>query len=641
MNFKLIFILLMSMVMIGLVSAIPYNVDETSSDFLFLQYYDNETLGTSYPVGWTGNSMSYRLLINDTKYNGTSGYSLMVEDTESYDLVWYPNQIISNAQTGNVSIEFDINFDSINTHDFFIYLNDAGTDTYRVFDMRFELGTVYLCGLGCDGNYETMDNPVTSFEANKWYHIKITADVSDETNQNAWLSVYNYSESAYMVENYDTSYRIGGSFVGFQIFVSDLSSNNALYLDNLLYYKGTQVPQIPEEIPELTCDDFCNDESDCQGYIELNNLLCPYKSYHEFMTNTYVKCNNVTFDQRLGGTGENFFIYVDTFNVTIEGCNFISLNGSSGYSMPDFVNAGIYIDNNTEVNLINNDFTNSILFIDGDTNDIYFDGNNYCNLWAYNQYTNTRSDIFSLATFGTNTVERGSEYPDISCNMETVCSDNSDCGTCQICSEYQCANEEYYQDIKDECADNCDGYGACNYISVSLDNNWGFADNSILNISTYGDTGRWIQFYGHFSSGNPDGVGAFAYLYIDDGLICSTDSFYLAPSDDEYNFFAQDICDLNMTLGEHNFYIYIETEGNTMNYTSEKRYFTLFNDSIEIIPEPETGYQSTYEVSDFTNIVGNGLGMAGSTVVGLIPLIILVTILGLGTGVYYIFKKFR
>jgi len=71
-------------------------------------------------------------------------------------------------------------------------------------------------------------------------------------------------------------------------------------------------------------------------------------------------------------------------------------------------------------------------------------------------------------------------------------------------------------------------------------------------------------------------------------------------------------------------------------------YDWLFNLQEEEIPEePETGYQATYETSDFISIFGNGLGIAGSTFVGFIPMLIMLVVLGLGTGLYYVFKRFK
>lgn len=171
-----------------------------------------------------------------------------------------------------------------------------------------------------------------------------------------------------------------------------------------------------------------------------------------------------------------------------------------------------------------------------------------------------------------------------------------DVGFCEECIIDENGHDTYYQiygeDLFDECDQFCDGYGACNtfWIDVNLSNPYGFENNSILNTSIYGNTGNNIEFYGHYNSGNPDGISADAYLYIDDELKATTGSFYLAPSDDEYNQFKNTMWEeLNLSLGEHNYYIYIQTEDNNLNDTSERRYFTLFNDTTECSNDYDCG----------------------------------------------------
>ena len=311
--------------------------------------------------------------------------------------------------------------------------------------------------LNVSDNYEFLANCSMFMDGTEYrYEDSINCDMETNTYMN-----FNYQSPSIDCASFDLIPLVGNH--SFYFICHDL--NESVYDGENEIYNFEVVNDTVE--PELTCESFCDGNILVSGYYELNNLYCPFMGLCELDSNTYIKCNNVTWDNRLNEVKnhENFGIYIDETNITIDGCNMIGVNGTSGYSLPYFKNGLMYIDNNTQVNLINNNFTNGMIFLDGETNNVYFDNNNYCNLWAYNQYTSQATDINTIATFGTNTVSRGSEFPDIACNMaDDYCELSEDCSLCMKCADNICVNQTINEDIKNECSANCDGNASCTII---------------------------------------------------------------------------------------------------------------------------------------------------------------------------------
>ena len=222
----------------------PYgNIDTSSSDILFFQYYDNETLDSIPPV-WI-KDVTYadsNYTVSDIYYNGTCGNSLNFQAFNLDSWVYLPHTIISGIGGGETfSIEFDYLFNSTqdgtsnDKFEFYIqpyYMISIGIDSDAWCNGYMGYGTP--SGGGC------FEPNVNRPAINTWHHIKLTCVVGTDVNCTVW-----FDDSERQIPKRGTETTILINLYGRRT----SPENTHTFLDNPIIYLGTEVPQIIEEEP--------------------------------------------------------------------------------------------------------------------------------------------------------------------------------------------------------------------------------------------------------------------------------------------------------------------------------------------------------------------------------------------------------
>lgn len=224
------FLILVLVFLFSLISinAYTYNLNISSTDLIFYQYYDNETLGNAVPI-WTINGA---MTANTVIHNGTAGNS--VNKTGGTDNSYLAKTTLfgSGIASGNFTYEFDYYAVTISSSGI-MFLYTGGTSSIR-------LAAISPNQDGLNGDYSYFDgssyvnfNPSKDYITNTWEHMKVTCVVSTKNCSIQFNNNGSWANLPYRIDVLDNA--IG---FGFNQLISKY------FIDNLVIYVGNSVPTV-------------------------------------------------------------------------------------------------------------------------------------------------------------------------------------------------------------------------------------------------------------------------------------------------------------------------------------------------------------------------------------------------------------